>query len=216
MLLHFTPLPHVWSAHWLPPFFFSPFFLFLLSFFLPPGSSCRKPTMPKPERKHSSLAIMQGANKPNSYAYVFAKLNALFKKADGHNASGPEYRILRCECGLPRARGIVVQYSYPSMVCQRMYCMCWQAPKVWSVHMQIDIYYHNLFYMLIKPVQTVYGTPLFDQFYRAMPQTWTFPRSFGYKLQQRIKCVVTSVFFPLTFFSFPHPFAGPHNFYAST
>ena len=48
----------------------------------------------------------------------------------------PEYRILRCECGLPRARGIVVQYSYPSMVCQRMYCMCWQAPKVWSVHMQ--------------------------------------------------------------------------------
>ena len=124
----------------------------------------------------------------------------------------PEYRILRCECGLPRARGIVVQYSYPSMVCQRMYCMCWQAPKVWSVHMQIDI---------LSQIQSILHAnqacsnrlwhPLFDQFYRAMPQTWTFPRSFGYKLQQRIKCVVTSVFFPLTFFSFPT--LRPHNFY---
>lgn len=69
------------------------FFLFFYFFFFPsppffssPGSPCHKQTMPI-QRKYSSLAIMQGGNKPKSYAYVFAKLNALFKKADGHNAS---------------------------------------------------------------------------------------------------------------------------------
>ena len=163
--------------------------------------------MPKPERKHSSLAIMQGANKPNSYAYVFAKLNALFKKADGHNASGPRIsnlalRMRFTPCTRDCSTILLPFYGLPAHVLHVL-----AGPKsVVGPHANRYILSQSILHdMLIKPVQTVYGTPLFDQFYRAMPQTWTFPRSFGYKLQQRIKCVVTGVFFPPYFLFFPPP-----------
>ena len=49
--------------------------------------------MPAAQRKHSSVDVMRGQNSAKSYAFVFAKLNALFKKADGHGVSGNSTRI---------------------------------------------------------------------------------------------------------------------------